>query len=369
MEKDPLVTILMPCFNGSPFLRDTLKSLLKQTFKDYELLIINDCSTDDSLETIRSFTDPRIRVHTNSVNMGQTKSLNVGLHIARGKYIVVNDADDYSLPKRIEAQLDFITEHPEYPVVGCSAYIMDREGKIRRTFLRPTDQREIKIQLLSETPMTHGAVMMDRGFILSQGGYNEDFRICQDFELWSSIIRKGHRIANLPDILVTIRHYMDSFSFRERDTQTLDNAKIIKANIKTLCGLEVSLKDAIRQRIFFTAPESLSGEDFSAAETLFKKEYLCLKNQEAFGDAFLSKNLAQKLMKPFAKLAIARLSQGCRKDARQIAAHFLREYGKDRLLRLIWLLSFTPRRAIRFANWGHSRIESFSAVVSRVRRS
>ena len=93
---------------------------------------------------------------------------------------------------------------------------------------------------------------------------------CQDYELWSSIIRKGHRIANLPDILVTIRHFMDSLSFRERDTQMLDNARTIKANIEALCGLEVTLEDAIRQRVFFTAPESLTFEEFSAAESLFQ---------------------------------------------------------------------------------------------------
>ena len=344
MRQSPRVTVLMPCFNGGTYLRPAMESILNQTYRDFEFLIINDCSTDDSLETIRSFGDPRIRVHTNPVNMGQTKSLNVGLRLARGKYIVVNDADDYSLPKRIETQLDFITKHPEYPVVGCSCNIMDREGKVRRTFHRPTDEREIIIQLLSEAPMTHGAIMMNREFILSQGGYNEGFRICQDYELWSSIIRKGYRIANLPDILVTIRHFMDSLSFRERDTQMLDNARTIKANIEVLCGLDVTLEDAIRQRVFFTAPESLTCEEFSAAENLFNEEYRCFKKRDAFGNSFLSKNLAQKLMKPFAKLAIAQSKSGRLRDARKTSHAYLKRYGFEIIPFVIWVSSFGPPR-------------------------
>ena len=216
----PIVTVLMPVYNAGAFLRPTLETILGQTYREFEFLIINDCSTDDSLETIRSFGDPRIRVHTNPVNMGQTKSLNVGLRLARGKYIVVNDADDYSLPKRIETQLDFIMKNPEYPVVGTSCYIMDREGKILRTFLRPTDPREIQLQFLSDTPMTHGSVIMQKDAILAMGGYNEDFRIIQDYELWSTLMRKGTRVMNIPDILVVIRTFADSISFKERDAQT-----------------------------------------------------------------------------------------------------------------------------------------------------
>ena len=293
--------------------------------------------------------------------MGQTKSLNVGLRLARGKYIVVNDADDYSLPKRIETQLDFITKHPEYPVVGCSCYIMDRGGKVRRTFHRPTDEREIMIQLLSETPMTHGAIMMDREFILSQGGYNEDFRICQDYELWSSIIRKGHRIANLPDILVTIRHFMDSLSFRERDTQMLDNARTIKTNIEVLCSLEVTLEDAIRQRVFFTAPESLTFEEFSAAESLFNEEYRSLKNRDAFGDSFLSTNLGAKNDETLREAGLAQSKSGRLRDARKTSRTYLKRYGFEIIPFVIWLSSFGPPRFLDLFLAVHEKLETHRA--------
>src|SRR3990172_12675648 len=168
---NPLVTVLMPVYNGGDYLRLSIESILAQTYRDFEFLIINDCSTDNSMETISSFNDERIVLHTNAFNMGQTKSLNIGLRMARGKYIVINDADDLSLPQRIEKQLDFILKHPEYVVVGTSSFIMDRSGTIKRVFRKPTDQRQIFLGILSDTPLIHGSIIMVKEVILAHGGY------------------------------------------------------------------------------------------------------------------------------------------------------------------------------------------------------
>jgi glycosyltransferase involved in cell wall biosynthesis len=340
MKLDPLVTVLMPVYNAGAFLRPTMETILGQTYRDFEFLIINDCSTDDSLETIRSFSDPRIRVHTNERNMGQTKSLNVGLPLARGKYVVVNDADDYSLPRRIETQLDFITKNPEYPVVGTSCYIMDREGKILRTFHRPTDPREIQLQFLSDTPMTHGSVIMQKDAILAMGGYNEDFRIIQDYELWSTLMRKGARVMNIPDILVVIRTFADSISFRERDAQTLENGKTIQANVQAMTGLAISLDEAVRQRHFFVAPERLSREAFEQAEQLFIREYEGLWPEIHPGQTYLREDLANRLVKPYVKLALFRFQEGKPGEARGIVLSYMNKYGRGKLPLLVWCLSF-----------------------------
>lgn len=352
MISDPLVTVLMPVYNGGAFLRPTMETILGQTYRDFEFLIINDCSTDDSLETIRSFADPRIRVHTNPVNMGQTKSLNVGLRLARGKYVVVNDADDYSLPKRIETQLDFITKNPEYPVVGTSCYIMDREGKILRTFLRPTDPREIQMQFLSDTPMTHGSVIMQKDAILAMGGYNEEFRIIQDYELWSSLMRKGARVMNIPDILVVIRTFADSISFTERDAQTLENGRTIRANVEAMTGLTISLAVAVRQRHFFVAPERLSRDEFEQAEQLFTREYEGLRAEIHPGQTYVREDLANRLVKPYVKLAIWKSQNGKPREARGMALRYMRRYGYKRLPLLVWALSYLGAsslgQAIRF---------------------
>jgi glycosyltransferase involved in cell wall biosynthesis len=364
MNTAPLVTVLMPVYNGGEFLRPTMETILGQTYRDFEFLIINDCSTDDSLETIRSFGDPRIRVHTNSVNMGQTKSLNVGLRLARGKYVVVNDADDYSLPKRIETQLDFIMKNPEYPVVGTSCYIMDREGKILRTFLRPTDPREIQLQFLSDTPMTHGSVIMQKDAILALGGYNEEFRIIQDYELWSTLMRKGTRVMNIPDILVVIRTFADSISFKERDAQTLENGKTIQANVKAMTGLTISQDEAIRQRHFFVAPDRLMDDEFNRAEQLFVREYENILPSRNPGRGYLQRDLSRRLVKPYAKLAMALLREGRLREARVMSARYIRRYGRNRLLLTVWCLSFFGRAALDQAIRVYERIEMGKARKS-----
>jgi glycosyltransferase involved in cell wall biosynthesis len=338
--RDPLVTVLMPVYNAGAYLQPTLETILGQTYRDFEFLIINDCSIDGSLETIRSLGDPRIRVHTNSVNMGQTKSLNVGLRLARGKFVVVNDADDYSLPRRIETQLDFIMKNPQYPVVGTSCYIMDGRGEIQRTFLRPTDLREIHLQYLSDTPMTHGSVIMNREAILKMGGYNEEFRIIQDYELWSTLMRNGLQVMNLPDLLVVIRTFSDSISFKQRETQTIENGKTIKVNIAAMTGIHVSLEEAIRQRLFFISPEILPPEDFNNAEQLFIREYEALRPSYRISKDYVRHDLSKRLVKPYAKLSIALLEEGRSRAARQAVGNYLIKYGPQRFMLMLWALSF-----------------------------
>jgi glycosyltransferase involved in cell wall biosynthesis len=356
----------MPVYNGGDYLKSAIKSILDQTYRDFEFLIINDCSTDNSLDTIRSFNDPRILVHTNEVNMGQTKSLNVGLRLARGKYVVINDADDLSLPQRIEKQLDFIQKHPEYPVVGTSCFIIDRFGKIKRIFRRPTDSREILLQILSDTPLTHGSVIMEKDVILSQGGYNEDFRICQDYELWSSLIRRGYRVANIPDMMVMIRTYADSISFKERDAQTIENGKTLLANVKSMTNLDISLDEAVRQRLFFVAPEKLTDDDFEKAEKLFIGEYKNLNSLKELGMAYTEKDLGKRLVKPYAKLALARFIEGSIGDTRKIARRYLNRNGNNHLILLIWLLSYTGRRYLNAVLSIHGKSQAISSALSQL---
>jgi glycosyltransferase involved in cell wall biosynthesis len=364
MNSQPLVTVLMPVYNGGAFLRPTIQTILGQTYRDFEFLIINDCSTDDSLQTVLSFRDPRIRVHSNSANMGQTKSLNVGLRLASGQYIVVNDADDYSLPKRIETQLDFIVKNPEYPVVGTSCYVMDKQGQVTRTFKRPTDPREIHLQFLSDTPMTHGSVIMQKEAVLSMGGYNEEFRIIQDYELWSKLMRNGLRVMNIPEILVVIRTFADSISFKERDAQTIENGKTIQANIEAMAGIRISLEEAIRQRLFFVSPERLSGAEFHRAERLLTKAYGSLRPGIRFGEGYLRNDLAKRLLKPYAKLSMARIQQGRPLEARRIVSNYRLKYGSKKLLLLIWALSLFGPSSIGHAMRLHERYQRWTVRKS-----
>jgi glycosyltransferase involved in cell wall biosynthesis len=341
-----------------------MKSILNQTYRDFEFLLINDCSTDNSLETIRSFRDQRIRVHTNETNRGQTPSLNIGLKLARGKYIVINDADDLSLPRRIERQLDFITKHPEYPVVGCSAYIMDKNGKINRIFSKPTDPRKIQLWILNDTPMIHGSVIMNKEVIIAEGGYDEYHITSQDSEFWARLMRKGYPVTNVPDLLVVIRHYAESQSFRESARQIIEATRIFQANINGLTTLQIAEEEATRHRKFFVAPEQLTEEEFGKAEELFVSAYNNLNSSINLDAAFLTADLRGKLVKPYAKVALARFWEGYPIKARKVARRYLDTYGPSRLLLLIWLLTFTGKRSLAVAMSLNERYQALSALLT-----
>jgi len=355
----------MPCFNGGPYLRPAIESILHQTHRDFEFLIINDCSTDDSLETIRSFGDPRIRVHTNERNMGQTKSLNVGLQLARGKYVVINDADDLSLPGRIEQQLQFMLRNEDCAVVGGACYIMDRSGRITRLFNKPVDPRRITLQILSDTPLVHGSVMMNRAIILGRGGYNEDFRICQDYELWSSLVRDGVRIGNMPDVLAVIRHYMDSISFKESDAQTQENGRTILANVAALTGMSITTEEAIRQRLFFFAPQVLSVTAFRKAADLFRKEYEQLNPVCGADEGFVRQDLKRRMIKPYSKMAMAKFEEGDLAEARRCAGAYLSGYGFSLIPFLLWTMSHVGPRTFHASLHAHGKLQHLKATIKR----
>ncbi len=140
MSENPKVSVIMSVYNGDKYLREAIESILNQTFTDFEFIIVNDGSTDNSLEIIESYDDERIKTINNKKNIGLTKSLNKALKFAKGKYIARQDADDVSLPNRFEKQVEYLDSHPEVALVGTSVYLIDENGKIigkRIAFAKP----------------------------------------------------------------------------------------------------------------------------------------------------------------------------------------------------------------------------------------
>lgn len=357
----PLVTVLMPVYNGGLYLNSAIESILRQTYYDFEFLIINDASTDDSLKTIQSFADPRIVVHTNPANMGQTKSLNVGLSLAKGKFIVINDADDLSMPSRIERLFSYITKHPECVVVGSSAYIMDRDGRVNRAFMKRTRPEEIDLSILHDTPVIHGSVIMNKEVIVKAGGYDDTFKICQDYALWSSLVRRGMKIANLNDILVVIRHYADSISFKEKDTQTQENGRIIQKNIESLTTLTVTSEDAVRQRLFFAFPQHLTEEEFCRADELVNKEYSHLSKSTIFSSESIHKHLKNILAKPYLKMVMYHNRNWQWKKAQATTFRYLRNYGFKPILFLLFVFLQGGGRGAVLAMGFYYQCQKFAA--------
>lgn len=192
----------MSVYNGEQYLQEAIESILNQTYSDFELIIIDDASTDSTPQIIQSYRDPRIRVIRNNENLGLTKSLNKGLTLAKGEYVARMDADDISLPERFEKQVAFLDSHPEVAVVGTAKQLINRRGTILGTYIPPL-QPQYR-DFLKTNLITHGSVMVRREILKAYGGYNELFRKSQDYALWLEMA-KQHKLINIPDVLYKLR--------------------------------------------------------------------------------------------------------------------------------------------------------------------
>jgi len=180
----------MSVYNDEIYLNEAIDSILNQTFQDFEFLIINDGSTDNTGKILESYNDPRIIVHNNPKNMGLVKSLNIGLGMARGKYIARQDADDISMPERLSVELDFLNTHPDYAVVGVFP-IMTYEHTGKKLYCqKPLKNIHIKETLKAENCIAHGAAMIRMKSLVDVGFYNESMKKSQDFELWLRLSKK-----------------------------------------------------------------------------------------------------------------------------------------------------------------------------------
>jgi len=207
----PKVSVLMSVYNGEAYLERSITSILSQTYRDFEFLIFNDASTDSTEAILKNVHDPRIKVITNTVNLGLTRSLNKGIGIARGKYIARMDADDLSLPFRFEIQVGFLDSHPEYAILGSSYLLIDQEGRTLSLVKVPVDDSQIRENLLKQNCFGHGSVMMRREAVQRVGGYDERFKCSQDYELWLRIV-EAFKASNIEEALYCWRLSNDSIS-------------------------------------------------------------------------------------------------------------------------------------------------------------
>jgi glycosyltransferase involved in cell wall biosynthesis len=215
LQSAPLASVVMPVFNGERFLREAIDSILSQTFSDFELIIINDGSTDGTAAMLDSYarSDPRVRVY-HEEHKGQVDSYNRGCGLARGKYIAPMDADDVSVPDRLERQIGFLEKHEKVGLLGGAFEGIDDQG--RRVFLEqlPLEDESIRAALRSFSfPMCHPAVMMRKQAFDATVGYRAAFLPAEDYDLFYRII-EGWRVANLPDVVLRKRIHSNQYSVR-----------------------------------------------------------------------------------------------------------------------------------------------------------
>jgi radical SAM superfamily enzyme YgiQ (UPF0313 family) len=208
---NPKVSILMSVFNGEKYLNNAILSIQRQTFNNFEFIIINDGSTDKTETILRNLNDPRIRIIQNDKNLGLTKSLNIAIKHARGKYLARMDADDVSHPFRIEKQVSYLDRHPNTMMVGCAFYVINENG-LHNSFINVlTDSEQIKAGLEKQNWFCHGSVMLQKSVIEKIGPYNEKFKYAQDYDLWLRISEQ-FEVANINEALYFWRKTKEGIS-------------------------------------------------------------------------------------------------------------------------------------------------------------
>lgn len=197
------VSVVIPAFNAQKYIAATIDSMLSQTFKDIEVVVVDDASSDSTFSIVSGIAkkDNRVRVHRNERNLGTIRTLNRAIELSVGRYIARMDADDLSHPARIEKQLAFLKAHPDVGMVGCGLLIDDQVKGIRYTVVRPGDDRSLRLEMAKYTPI--GANCMLRRSVLDEVGlFDIEIGAEEELEIMIRIARKA-KLACIPDILYT----------------------------------------------------------------------------------------------------------------------------------------------------------------------
>lgn len=248
---NPKISVLLPVYNGQPYLRQAVESVLNQTFANFELLIIDDGSTDQSRTVVNQFSDPRIKIIINPVNQGLTHVLNLGLRIAQGEYIARMDADDICRHQRLEKQLNFMQNNPEVALVGSWAEIIDDRDKIIGYRRPPIDPQILKFNLLFFNPLIHSSIFFRKEAVAKAGGYNESYKRAQDYELYSRLIRRN-TLAVIPEHLLRYREHKYSVTKSPQTKEVAQNSalQIVRQNWENYLALSDSVFIALSKTLF-----------------------------------------------------------------------------------------------------------------------
>ena len=201
MDESPKITVFIPAYNREKYIGDAIDSILAQTFTNYEILLIDDGSTDGTVDIMRSYSDPRLRIIRNEENLGIPKTRNKGITNARGEYIAMLDSDDRAYPTRLEKQVAFMDRHPDFAQVGSWCRMMNAQGRpLKKTKWQPILPEDIDAQLLFRCSLSNRSIMA-RTDLLREFGYRNDFPRCQDYDLHVKLAKK-YKLGNLPECLV-----------------------------------------------------------------------------------------------------------------------------------------------------------------------
>ena len=255
----PTVSVLMSVFNGERYLQQSIDSILNQSFANFEFVIVDDGSSQAVKRILAAQKDPRIVLITNQLNIGLTKSLNLGLEHCCGKYIARMDSDDIAHSERLRRQVDLLDNQPEIAVVGAQIRVINCEGKIIRynQIKRGTTALSCRWQHLFDSPVAHSSAMFRREVIYNKlSGYDENFTTSQDYELWSRVI-KNHDITNIKEVLLDFRVHSESVSKQYSRENIKKVATLFQNNLEATIGTNDFLSTFGLNWVSVTNPDSM----------------------------------------------------------------------------------------------------------------
>lgn len=251
MKNEPLISVVMPAYNAQRFITQAIDSILSQTFKNFELIIVNDCSTDNTINIVRSFVrkDARVKIINNKNRLNIAASLNKGISKASSNIIARMDADDISLPNRLELQFKLINSSKNIAVVGADIIVMDVDERelIIRNY--PNSNENLKACLFKYSPFAHPVVCFKKNVIDSVGGYNPLYSPTEDLDLWFRLGSR-YKFASIKKPLLKYRLYDNSTSHHSlKDLEIL--VFKIRFNAIRKYGYRPSLSDLIYNLLQF----------------------------------------------------------------------------------------------------------------------
>lgn len=244
----PSLSILIPVYKTAPFLHEAMDSLLSQTFTDYELIVLNDCSPDNAEEILDTYDDPRIIRYMGEKNVGLANVLNVGISMARGKYIARMDSDDISLPNRLQVQMEYLERHPEIDLVSVGMQLF---GAKEEVWIREQDPEKVKINALFHSPVLHASSVWRKDSFERHGlRFRQEMVPAEDYDLWTRALLKGLKLVNLPEVLYKYRLHPSQATLQTE--QTTAKSMEVQRNYlrKALPNLSEKQIDAFPEKVW-----------------------------------------------------------------------------------------------------------------------
>ncbi|SBV94381.1 conserved hypothetical protein [uncultured Dysgonomonas sp.] len=303
MTKTPTISVILPVYNAERYLYDSINSILNQTYADFELIVINDGSTDASKEIINKIDDSRLVYIENEKNLGLIETLNKGLYLAKGKYIARMDADDISMPNRFEVQVNFLERNNGYIICSANRIAFSEECDKKHISKLPIDDLAIRLHSIFSTPFTHPCTMFLKDVIIkNELHYDSEYKYAEDYEFWINVLKYG-KGYNIIQPLLYYRNTPNSQTFLGTSSKLLRKNTISKIQQKALAinGIELKGKELDLQYIL-SLSEHIRGLDFNEFSVKYIKNYFQilfnkLARLEKYPGSLIYKSLGERYFK------------------------------------------------------------------------